>query len=485
MNFSFDLKKYPGRPIYRALAGELIACIESGRLKPGDKLPPSRELADSLGISRYTVKRTYDELISANYLETHATSGTFVSAGALSGARASREKVPLVIKSTSPGAISDYSKRLQALENLRPNPEYLGALNFGAPPANLLPHRVWRQLLQKHVEADQVPVYQPDVSGRVELRRALCRFLARNNGIECHEDQIFVFMQSQGMLNLLCRMLFNEGDRLAVEEPGFGAVRNIAHSLGLTIAPVAVNQDGIDADALWGLPSTVRAVYVTPAHHDPTGAVMSLKQRQSLLAWAKARGAWVFEDDFDNFFNYGTRALPSLVTMAGGGSVIYCGTFWKLMYPLSTLAFAVLPPSLCELMCTAKTLAEPNHVAVEQFALADYIDEGHLERRIRRIRNIYTERRRTLIYHLKRVFADQITIDKRSPGSHLLVRLPLPLSESDLCAAAAKANLGIVSTSNHYMTEGRPKHEFLIDFSQQIPESTEACIEKFKKLVRV
>lgn len=488
MDFAFNLKRSAGRPLYRLLADELIVCIEQGRLRAGDMLPPSRELAASLGISRYTVKRCYKELIVSGYAQSRVTSGTFVAAIQNPNISTSNLRPKTKRPSKPHGSVSLYGKSLNDLEQLEPNPKYLAALNFGAPPTNLLPTRIWRQLLQKHAQQKDLHlVYQPDVQGRIELRQALSAYLLKRHGIRCHTDQIVVFSQSQNLLNLLCRLLFDTGALLAVEEPGFGAIRNISSAQGLIVSPVAVDHNGLVTESLWHLPNTIRAVYVTPAHHDPTGAVLSMPRRKTLMTWAEARNAWIFEDDFDNFFSYGTRALPSLWTMASKDSVIYTGTFWKLLYPLSTLSFAVLPFSLYEMVRIAKTLAEPNHNALEQLALADYIQEGHLEKRIRRLHLVYTERRRTLIYHLKRVFGDRVGIDKRSAGSHLLVKftdLPSSLSDEQICELAEKASLGVVSTQNHYLTNARPQGEFLIDFSQLNPAGVELSVEEFAKALR-
>ncbi len=476
--FIRELKRTPGKPLYRVLADELIASIENGSLKIGDALPPSRDLASTLGVSRYTVQRSYDQLSAAGYVQGISTRGIFVAGGNKSPANL----VPAG-EVTALGPISRYGERLGTLHHLKPNPDYLGAINFGAPPANLLPLRNWQHLLQQRLKGDLKLVYQPDVRGNIELRHALSKYLLRQKGIAAPSDNIFVFSQSQSMLQLICRLLFDEGDAIAVEDPGFGAVRNIAAAQGLTVFPLAIDIDGIITENLKTLPDSVRAIYVTPAHQDPTGAVMSLPRRKALIDWAESKGVWIIEDDFDSFFNYGTRALPSLISLAKTGTVIYTGTFWKILYPLSTLSFTVLPPALCQLMLTAKTLTEPNHDALEQLVLADYVKDGLLEKRVRRLRKIYAERRRTLIYQLKLVFGQSITIDKRSAGSHILLRLAASITEEQVCSLALESGLGMVSTQNHYMRIDHPSGQFLVDFSQLDAELATGCIKNFQRLV--
>ena len=288
MNFSFELKRGPGRPLYKVLAGELIKCIESGRLISGQTLPPSRELAESLGVSRYTVTRSYDELNAAGYVESRSTSGIFVRSGVRKAAAKAAAANASDVEPLSAELVSRYSARLLAFENLQPNPEYLREINFGAPPADLLPKRTWRQLLQKNLELDLTLLFQPDVVGRIELREALAYYFLRHKGIECPVDRVAVFSQSQNALNVIFRILFNEGDGIALEEPGFGGVRNIAVAQGMSLHAVPTDEEGLVTDALWNLPQSVRGVYVTPAHQDPCGAVMSLRRRQALIAWARA-----------------------------------------------------------------------------------------------------------------------------------------------------------------------------------------------------
>jgi GntR family transcriptional regulator/MocR family aminotransferase len=484
MNFSFELKRGPGRPLYKVLAGELIKCIESGRLISGQTLPPSRELAESLGVSRYTVTRSYDELNAAGYVESRSTSGIFVRSGVRKAAAKAAAANASDVEPLSAELVSRYSARLLAFENLQPNPEYLREINFGAPPADLLPKRTWRQLLQKNLELDLTLLFQPDVVGRIELREALAYYFLRHKGIECPVDRVAVFSQSQNALNVIFRILFNEGDGIALEEPGFGGVRNIAVAQGMSLHAVPTDEEGLVTDALWNLPQSVRGVYVTPAHQDPCGAVMSLRRRQALIAWARARRAWLLEDDYDSFFNWGTRSVSSLTTLSGGEGVIYVGNFWKLLYPVSTVSFAILPPALCEVLRAAKTLTEPNFEALEQLALADYIQDGHLERQMRRFRKLYSVRRRTLIYHLKRIFGDSLEIDRRNPGTHILIYLSLSLDERTICTLAAQAGLGMVSTRNHYLNGAvRRTAEFLVDFSHLLPDNIAGAVEKFHRLL--
>lgn len=473
MDVTFELRRSQGKPLYRLLADQFIAFIENGRLKTGDPLPPSRELAESLGVSRYTVTRSYDELVASGYIESRSTAGTFVTFNTRTPPTPQANDAP-----PPNGSLSTYAQRLTHFEQLQSNPEYLSALGFGAAPPNLLPTSIWRQLLLKHLHRDLHLVYQPDVFGRAELRDTLSRYLVRAKGLACTRDQIVIFSQSQNALNLLCRILFNKGDAIAVEEPGFGGIKNIATAQGLELQPVEVDAHGLNPAFLRTLPESVRAVYLTPAHHDPTGAVLSQPRRQEILNWARSKRSWIIEDDFDCYFNYGTRSLPLLASQ-DADSVIYLGSFWKLFYPVSTISFAVLPRSLCDVVKVAKTLAEPNSDAIEQLALSDYIREGRLERQVRRLRKIYALRRRTLIYHLKRVFGDTIAIDNRSAGSHQLIYLSLPMPDELVCELALEAGLGLTTTQNHYIGARKMKGEFLIDFSHLTPDQAPVAVERF------
>jgi GntR family transcriptional regulator/MocR family aminotransferase len=303
----------------------------------------------------------------------------------------------------------------------------------------------------------------------------------------CQAEDVAVFSQSQNALNLLVRLLTNPGDSVVVEEPGFGGIRNIAEAFGLKLLPVPVDADGININALKVNEEKISLIYVTPAHHDPTGSVMSLPRRQALLRFAEQHKAWIIEDDYDSNFNHAKRAQPALKALEPEGNVIYLSTFWKLLYPLSAVGFCVLPKSLRTVFARSKALSEPYSNSLEHLALVEMLNDGYLERHIRKVQKIYSSRRRALIAAMKSNFGSFVQIPTESGAMHYLVRftgwLASPEAELVIAQAAKDAGLSLLSSKYAYMADAHVG-EFIVDFASTDEETMAKSIHQFAQSVQ-
>lgn len=460
--------------MYKVLATKILGLINDGRLTSGTQLPPTRELAKRYGLSRDVVVQCYGELASWGVVEVVSTKGTFV------GGRNVAPKQPVVKHQTTPvGMVSDYCHRLSKESDLQGSSGYLDNLNFGAVPINLLPSRTWNQLLRKHCITSTHISYKPDVLGRIELRRALQAHLKKTKGIECTVEQIVIWSQSQNALNTLCRVLLNAGDSIAIEEPGFGGIKDICKTQGVDMLPIPVDESGIDVDALERKEKRCQLLYVTPSHQDPTGVRLSNDRRDRILKWAKASNAWLIEDDYDGLFSYENTLSTSLFASSNHDHVIYTGSFWKLLYPLTPLGFTVLPRSLVDVVVRTKLLSEPNPASLDQLALAALLNSGKLSRHLSKVQKIYAEQRRTLIFHLCQTFGNCITLPRQSAGSHQLVRLHLMHSKESVVKCGLEAGLGISSTHKYYLTPCQ-NGEFIIDFGCLPVDRCGSVVQQFK-----
>ncbi len=480
MDFAIELDKNEALPLYRRLANALRESIELGRLQPGDAMPSSRHLSKSLGFSRITVVHSYDELVSQGYLNTVTGSGTFVRARQnLSNARPSDLELDMNTSGYSDIHLSEYSSRIMKLQTLTSTSADQPELNFGAPPTELLPLKQWRQLLLKHCRTHITKRLDASVDpmGFLPLREAIAAYLRRSRNLDCTADRIAVFAGSQQTVNLVTRLLINESDKVALENPGFVFARKTIRALGAQVVPVAVDSEGLIVSQLNSHPDC-KVVYVTPSHHDPTGAVMSLPRRNELLNWAAQQNAYIIEDDYDCEYNYGTPALPALQGLDRHESVIYISTFWKILFPLMPIGFVVVPLPLIPILARAKTLAERNFSMLEQYALTDFINDGLLERHIRKTRKIFALRRQSLISSLTHSLGDRVTIPKYSSGMHIAVRFNLPLTDEEILRRSREAGLPIVSTEAYYVT-GHRSGEFLISFAGKASENVQDLVNKF------
>lgn len=469
-------------PRYRRLASSIRKSIESGQLQPGDSVPSTRDLAKELKVARVTVITAYDELISQGYLKTVSGAGTFVLTQTEHDQFEERQR-----DVDSPPAdkhLSDYAARIMKLQQMTSTSADQPELNFGAPPMDVLPLKQWRALLQKHCSAHMGKRFDThiDPMGFRPLREALAKYLKRVRGLNCNAEMIAVFASSQQTVNLILRLLVNKSEQIAMENPGFVFARKTIRSLDAEALPISVDKDGMIVSELNEHPHC-KIAYVTPSHQDPTGAIMSSPRRKALLDWAVANNGFIIEDDYDCEYNYGTPPLQSLQGQDQNQSVIYISTFWKILFPIMPIGFVVVPPVLIPALAKAKMLAERNFSLLEQYALTDFINEGHLERHISKTRKLYSERRRVLISALTRAFGQTIQIPKYSSGMHIKIDLETNLSDKEILARAALADLPLVSTEEYYIT-GHRSGEFLVSFAGRSTDGVIACVNKFARSVQ-
>ena len=486
MHIVFEANPDSLEPIFVQLANSIAKAIESGKLKGGSQLPSSRELANSLGLSRDTIVNCYRELNRLAYISGATTKGTYVLNREDRAIRQDHiEQLSDELTGNSDAIIdesrlSSLGRQLLTQSFKHPSTPSFPALNYGAVPRSALPIRRWRELMQQMCvpETFRKLEYEPNVLGRADLRKAIAAYLFRSKGIECDWRQVAIFSLSAGIINMLFKLLLEPGDIVAVEDPGYGAVKNIAKSHGIKLLPIAVDDQGLCVESLKRSSDQIKMIYVTPSHHDPTGIIMSLARRQELLAWANENNVWIVEDDYDSTFYYGTAAPPALWALQPDSNVIYSSTFWQLLYPLATLGYTVVPKNLIPILSAAKDLqTEGISDFTVQLTLTRMLDEGHLEKHIRKIQKVFTRKRITLIYELKHQLGSHIEIRNDSAGNYFVVYLhkwPQHIVE----AAAQKAELPLLSTATYYLQDAKAD-EYLINFSLLVEEEIAEIVSVF------
>lgn len=447
--------------LYTRLRDDILA----GRLRTGERLPPSRVMAAQLAVSRTTVVLVYDQLVAEGYAEARQGAGTYVSRQIPDEAlAAARGPHPLPRRDGthvdgSPGRgsgqLSAWGERMTDVHQLvwgadgRVAERY-DALPYdfrpGRPDWDTFPRQVWRRLTSRQVRehSEELASYG-DPAGYRPLREAVAAHLAHSRGVRCTAEQVVVVNGSQQGADLLMRLSLDPGDRAAIEDPGYAGAALALRAHGMDVLPVPVDEDGIDVRALPDPDDAAapRLVYVTPSHQFPTGATLSLPRRLRLLEWAARRGALIVEDDYDSEFRYLGRPLESLQGLDTSGSVAYLGSFSKALFPPLRVGFVVLPPRLVEPFVAAKWLADRQTATLDQQVLSEFIVEGHFERHLRRMRRLYQARRETLLAALNEHFADVATPGGDGAGLHLVAWLP---PEWDALALSREASkLGVAA----------------------------------------
>jgi GntR family transcriptional regulator/MocR family aminotransferase len=441
-------------PLRDQLYAGLRAAILDGRLADGARLPASRVLARTLGISRFTVDDAYSRLIADGYVVGRHGSGTFVAYGA--------PPIAPALASTPPPSPdrgwSRWALGLSAPRMSYEDPPLRYSFKQGVPALDPFPLAAWRRCQATANQAMRPELHgYGSVRGHAPLREAIAAYLARSRMLRCVPDQIVITSGTQQALDLLARLFVDPGDLVAVEEPGYPTAHRVFRAAGAELFPIPVDGDGLQVELLAERGAGTKLVYVTPSHQFPTGGVLPLSRRLALLGWARQSGALIVEDDYDAEFRYGQRPIEALAaldgSLPGASSVAYVGAFSKVLYPSLRLGYLVLPFDLIERVLAAKDVADRHPSTLEQAALSVFITEGHFERHLARMRRVYASRLAALEEALRCWFGDRAARDPAATaaGLHLLVRFDLPYGEAEMVARAAAAGVLLEPASPSYL----------------------------------
>jgi GntR family transcriptional regulator/MocR family aminotransferase len=318
------------------------------------------------------------------------------------------------------------------------------------PAVDAFPTALWGSLVARHAR-DPRPdrLRGADARGYRPLREAIVEHLRVYRGVVCTADQVVVGAGTQQILDLLARLLLDEGDAVWMEDPGHFGATGLLRAEGARLVPIAVDRSGIDVAAGIAQAPEARMAYVTPARQSPLGSTLSLDRRVMLLEWARHSGAWVFEDDYDSEFRYDGRPLPALQSLDHHGVVIYTGTFTKSMFPGIRLACAVLPEALVDAFASAMSLVSRHLPLLPQQALADFISEGHFGRHLRRMRMLYAERREALLGELQSELSEQLEVVGSSAGLEVVAQLPPRINDRAVTKIALGMELEMTPLSRY------------------------------------
>jgi GntR family transcriptional regulator/MocR family aminotransferase len=423
-NLVLDVDRGAALPPFLQIARALAADIQRGRLRPGDRLPGSRRLADDLDVHRNTVLAALAELIAEGWIETTPGRGTFVTRALPPGrARPSsrrlaiRPHVPARVPFALPDAPPPYRQPLLPRGTLN--------LSSGAPDVRLVPvNAIGRAYRHAIALGGRNLLAYGDPEGHPALRSALAAMLSATRGLAVGADDVFVTRGSQMALTLTARALVRPGDVVAVEQIGYRPAWEAFRAAGATLVPIPVDAGGIDVDALARVTSrtAVRAVYVTPHHQYPTTATLKAARRLALIALAREQRIAIVEDDYDYEFQYEGRPVLPLASADSTGLVVYIGTLSKILAAGLRIGYIVAPQPLLRSAAAIRSLLDIQGDLPTEAAIAALIDQGELQRHVARVRRIYANRREILAASLRRAFGDDVEFTMPAGGMALWVR---------------------------------------------------------------
>ncbi|AZF48149.1 PLP-dependent aminotransferase family protein [Pseudomonas sp. R2-7-07] len=415
---------------------QLREAIATGRLAAGAQLPPSRLLAEQLGVSRKTVSDTYATLTYEGLLVGRIGRGTFVNAWA---------PQPDRVQTATDLACAANLSKWAALPSPMHHPASGDILRYefigGATTRSQFPQEEWRRCTQdalRRIAKNSGFYSQPE--GLPALREAIAGHIAFSRGVKCRASDIVVTNGAQQALDLIARVVLEPGSIVAMEDPGYSPARQLFLAMGAKVASVPVDAQGIQVDQI---PEGTRLVYVTPSHQFPLGMPMSLARRKALLDRAIELGAIIIEDDYDSEFRYQGRPTDSLQSLDTRGVVTYVGTFSKTLLPELRLGYAVLPPAIHGAVLKAKQLTDQHSSTLPQWALAKFISEGYLLKHIRRCHNVYAGRRERILQRLAGDLSPWFEAVPTVAGFHLAALCKVPVDIPLLMQLAREVEVGL------------------------------------------
>jgi GntR family transcriptional regulator/MocR family aminotransferase len=487
--FSLLIKLDPDSfvPAYLQIAHALRNAILDGQLQQEEQLPSLNELANALSVSRSTVTRSFETLASQGYIKIHGGSGAQVCRKFLEHLDAHTVELAQL----GPGTIrehvqlSAYGRRLlkistESINSVIPELE----IYHSGPALELTPLTHWKALLERNCRMKDLSrlEYSHEPFGYPPLREAYAAYLTRARAVRCSADQVVVFSARELRLDLVCRMLIDAGDFVAVEEPGYPDVRQRFESYGARVVAIRTDHDGLDVDYLSKLDHKFKLLYVSPSYVDPTGATLSLSRRHSLIKWAAENGTFIVEDDYASEYRYRGRPLPSLQGLDYADVVIHLSCLWKVLFPVLRLGFLIIPRCLLEAFLLSKALTENDLPLFDQFALTDFINDGTLERHIRKTRAIYGKRREALTQALKLSLGDRVVISHEAAGFELLINLQTELKDTEVLALARLNRIPLFSSQPQYVNS-RKSGEFIVPFGEFDEDQANEYVVKLRALL--
>jgi GntR family transcriptional regulator/MocR family aminotransferase len=498
------------RQIYSGLRESIL----SGRLRAGDRLPPTRALARELGVARLTVATAYDWLGAEGYVAGRVGAGTFV---APAFARDNTDESPQA--SSTPQArqaagkegsvarpLTAWARRIQAIPVMGAGGEEMAGatydFNAGAGAAEAFPWARWRRIVAQQDTTDPLAEVRARARERVatvgrwdallgplETRAAIAAWLRRSRAVRCDPDQLLIAGSVQQVLALLARLLVEPGQRLLVEDPSYIGFHAAFLAEGAMLQGIAVDAHGIRLDALPAPDkskdgASARLLIVTPSHQYPTGVTLALERRMALIEWSRRADVVLVEDDYDGDLRLEGQPLEALRGLDDRDEVIYLGTFAKALYPAVRLAFAVLPHWLVEPVARARAASDRHPTWRDALALARFIESSELERHLARARRLYRARRDALTSALREEMGDMITMGPAEAGIHLLAGLPNGVDDVALAMRAREEGLGIAPLSPHFQDRERSRPGLLLGFGAQDEERLRMGARALAPLVR-
>ncbi len=448
---TYDLSARGGKTIYEYLYECVRNDILAGRIISGEKLPSKRSLADHLQISVISVENAYEQLLAEGYIYSLPRKGFYASdvsrmlfpPAPAAGTGSDEEQTPAFYK------LDTTSNRIDL---------------------SLFPFSVWRKLSREILtDADTTLLSQTTTQGLYCLRRAIASHLANYRGMQVDPDRIIIGSGAEYLYMILSQLL-DDSAVLAIEDPGYSKIQTVYERSRRKTVPIPLDEGGLSYEALCRTDASV--VHVSPAHHFPTGIVMPIARRQQLLSWADRKNGFIIEDDYDSELRFSGRPIPTIFQIDMKSRVIYMNTFSQTIFPSLRMSYMILPEDMMDRYIREMAIYRCPVSAPEQLIVTRFLDDGHYEKHLMRLRKNYRDRRGGIIRLFQSSpFSDRIRIYEDPSGLHFLMYLRTDAPDDVIKEKAASLGIRLAFLSDYSISdEPGYRHTLVINYAGLSPE---------------
>lgn len=461
LTYSFENKGSDS--LYEYLYKQIKKDILSYTLSAGEKLPSKRTLAKNLNISTITVENAYAQLMAEGYIYSVPKSGFYVS-------DISSKKTPQKTEPSKSDILDTHTTT------------YFADFVNNSTQSNNFPFSTWTKIMREIMSdmSEKLMVRSPS-SGVPELRQAISNYLYQFRGINVEPEQIIVGAGTEYLYGLIIQLL-GQDKTYAIEDPGYQKISKIYDANKVKSVHIGMDESGIDIKTLES--SGADILHISPSHHFPTGIVTPISRRYEILSWAsKSPDRYIIEDDYDSEFRLLGKPIPSLQSIDVLDKVIYMNTFSKSLSSTIRISYMVLPKPLIAKYNRELSFYSCTVSNFEQYTLARFIEAGHLEKHINRMRNYYRGQRDAILEAIKSQLDFHLTtIKEENSGLHFLLEVNTKLPDETLISKAKGNGINISCLSQYYYQKDRTKeHTIIINYSGLDKIHIEEAIKRLYK----
>ena len=452
-----------------SLYQHLYKCIKNdilqGKLGTGERLPSKRPFAKNLGISVITVENAYEQLIAEGYIYSIPKKGFYIS---------DLKREPL---------FSHTSKNKNIILS-KPASAYIADFTNNQTDSQIFPFTIWAKTMREILNENQEQLMiNPPCGGILELRTSIASYLQEFRGMHVRPEQIIIGAGTEYLYSLLIQLL-GKDLTYGLENPGYPKTAKIYESFHVPYHYIDIDKEGISASSLED--QNISVIHISPSHHFPTGIVMPISRRYELLGWAARKtDRYIIEDDYDSELRLSGKPVPTLQSIDVSDHVIYINTFTKTLASTVRISYMVLPKHLVKAYYAKLQFYSCTVSNFEQYTLAAFINKGHFEKHINRLRIHYHDKRDMLLQCIKSSpLFNHVTIKGEDAGLHFLMKIDTELTDEIICQRAAAKGIRIMPLSKYYYhPEKAMQHILVVNYSSLTQEQMTEATQVFNEIL--